>query len=263
VLLALGILFLGLVGSAQHTYALYYDRSGGGDLEINFLNTSPTPATIALGVYDAWGRVLHEESVQLRPFDAAYRRLGESIAWEDTNWGLIRVESARLLALGLEYFDADGELTTVDTIAQALPASAPDVRFQLVGYYNQTSDAATGVTLINPWDTAVTCSAKIYDADGKLLYEEELTIDPYNAEYGPFEELIGTSSYHFGLVEVESVGYPIVMALEHYGRGWSGLEIDNIMPLITVAPPPAPSPEAPPEVPPEVPPSAPSKGKGS
>lgn len=258
VLLALGVLFLGLVGSAQYIYALYYDRSGGGDLEVNFLNTSPASATFALGVYDAWGRVLAQESAQLAPLDTGYWRLGESIAAEDVNWGLVRVESDGPLALGLEYFDADGELTTVDTIAQELPAPAPDVRFRLVGYYNQVGDAATEITLINPWDTAVTCSAKIYDADGKLIYEEELTINPYEAEFGPFEDLIGTSSYHFGLVEVESVGYPLVAALEHYGRGWSGLEIDNLMPLIAVAPPAAP----PPEAPPEAPPSAPSKGKG-
>ncbi|MGC9530044.1 MAG: hypothetical protein ACP5G2_05425, partial [Candidatus Bipolaricaulaceae bacterium] len=64
--------------------------------------------------------------------------------------------------------------------------------------------------------------------DGETLHEEDLTLGPHESEYIDLEDLLGHGPYLWGLVDVEMAGRAVLLAVEYYGRGASGLEIDNI-----------------------------------
>ncbi|HEU68329.1 MAG TPA: hypothetical protein ENN53_03820 [Candidatus Acetothermia bacterium] len=219
-MLALG----GVLACGQYLYAFYYDRSGGQDLEMNFLCTMPSPAQVRVSVYDAYGTQLWTRSQTLAPYGGAFVQLGRYVPAGDAHWGVATVESDVPLVIGLEYL-LDGELVSIDHISQTVPELDPEESYWLGGYWTQVGDAATGIVVMNPWNDAVAYYITIYRQDGVVLYEEELGLGPHESTFYDLDGTFGHGAYLWGLVDVEMAGKAVVVAVEYYGRG---LEVDNI-----------------------------------
>lgn len=226
--LVLAVLSLGLAAGAQHIYAVYYDRSLGGDLDINFLNPNTGEVGVKIRIYDAYGDLVLEDSFTLSPHNAAYGTLSQLVPEEGENWGLILAESTAPIAIGLEYYEAGGDLVTVETIASALPSPVEGGHYVLLGYYTQAGEASTGIVLMNPWGDPVGCAVSVYDSSGNLLHQEGVELGAHEAEYGDLTDVVGSDGEKWGLIKIESTGAPVAVALEYYGRSHAGLEIDNL-----------------------------------
>lgn len=224
--LVLALLFLwgGVFACGQYLYAFYYDRSGGQDLEMNFLGTRPSPAQVRVSVYDAYGTQLWMRSQTLPPYGGAFVQLGRYVPAGDAHWGVATVESDIPLVIGLEYL-LKGELVSIDHISQTVPELDPEERYGVGGYWTGVGDAATGIVVMNPWDEAAGCSVTIYRQDGAVLHVEELKLGPYESAFYDLAAAFGHGAYLWGVVEVTMAGRGVVVAVEYYGRG---LEVDNI-----------------------------------
>ncbi len=212
---------------AQHSYAFYYDLSGGRDLEINFLNPMFDSATFVITVYDAFGSRLWSASETLGSAEAGFVFLGDVVPRTDTSWGLATVNSTRPLILGLEY-SLDGETVSIDTILSEIPSLDSSDPFWTGAYYSQAGNSRTAAIVMNPWPESTACTVNVYNRSGYSLYSRELTLAEYEAEYIDLTGMLGTGTLVWGLIDITMQYRSVVLALEHYGRGCSGLFIQNV-----------------------------------
>jgi hypothetical protein len=227
VVLMAAMLLVGVVAVAQYHYAFYYDATSGHDLEINLINPLDIPNQLTMTVHDAYGGELWSVSDELAPTQAGYVRVGESLPASNYPWGVVTVDSAYQLLIGLEYMQ-DGELVSIDTISSEVPVLDPSEPFWLGAYYNQVGDSATGFIVMNPWSTTASCSVAVYNSNGGQVYTQDFVLGPFEAEYVPLESAVGTGNLLWGLLDVQMQDRSVVLAVEYRGRGCSGLEIDNV-----------------------------------
>jgi len=199
------VALIGVGASAQYHYAFYYDTTGGQDLEVNLLNAMPRENGFALSAHDAYGGEL----------------------WSTEGTGVVTVDSVEQLVIGLEYFMED-ELVAIDTIYREAPALNPNEDFWLGAYYNQVGESETALIVMNPWETTGGCTIVVRSSDGQTLYQSDFVLGPHESEYVPLTNEIGHGNLLWGFVDVRMTGQSVVLALEYYGRGCAGLEIDNV-----------------------------------
>jgi len=228
-ILAIGVIVLsvGLAAMGQFHYAFYYDLSGGQDLEVDLLNTMPWDNDIAIEVHDAYGGLVWDSSGTVGAYAATYVRLSDSIASANTNWGVVIVNSTDRLIIGLEYYK-DGVIVSMGTIYAEVPSVDPAEPFWLGAYYTQVGGAETAYIVMNPWAVTVQCSVTAYNADGAAVHSRDFVLSPYESEYVSLTAMTGSGSLVYGLLDVRMEGQVVVLALEHTGRGCSGLEIVNV-----------------------------------
>jgi hypothetical protein len=212
---------------AQHQYAFYYDLSGGQDLEINFLNPMFDSATFVITVYDAFGSRLWSESETLGTAEAGFVFLGDMVPRTDASWGLATVNSTRPLILGLEY-SLNGEIVSIETILSEVPSLDTDDPFWTGAYYSQAGDSRTAAIVMNPWPESTAFIVNVYNRSGYTLYSRELSLGAYEAEYIDLTGMLGSGSLVWGLIDITMQYHSVVLALEYYGRGCSGLFIQNV-----------------------------------
>ena len=221
------VLSIGFVAMGQFHYAFYYDLSGGQDLEVNLINTMPWANDVFMAVHDAYGEEIWSTTAELTGYEPAYVRLGENIAGDDYNWGVVTVDSSDRLIIGLEYFK-DGLLISIDTVYIETPVLNPDEQFWLGTYYTQVGDAETAYIVMNPWASIASCSVAVYDANGEPIYSEDFVLGPYEAEYVSLRDAVGSGGLAWGFLDVSMEDVSVIIAVEYSGRGCSGLEIDNV-----------------------------------
>jgi len=221
------VALIGVGASAQYHYAFYYDTTGGQDLEVNLLNAMPRENGFALSAHDAYGGELWSTEGTITGNHAAVIRLGDYVPASDLAWGVVTVDSVEQLVIGLEYFMED-ELVAIDTIYREAPALNPNEDFWLGAYYNQVGESETALIVMNPWETTGGCTIVVRSSDGQTLYQSDFVLGPHESEYVPLTNEIGHGNLLWGFVDVRMTGQSVVLALEYYGRGCAGLEIDNV-----------------------------------
>jgi len=187
----------------------------------------PRVNEVAIEVHDAYGGLIWDTSGTVAEYASAYVRLGDNIQSAAANWGVVIVDSTDRLIIGLEYYK-DGLLVSMGTIYAQVPEIDPNEPFWLGAYYTQVGDAETAYIVMNPWATTARCTITAYDADGAAVDSQEFVLGPYESEYVQLTTVIGTGSLMYGLLDVRMEGQVVVLALEHTGRGCSGLEIVNV-----------------------------------
>lgn len=227
-LLAIGLVaLLGVAAVAQFHYAFYYDITGGQDVEINILNPMFSSTDFVISVYDAFGTEIWSAIDSLTSAQAGYVRLGDNVAYDDYTWGVVTVDSNDRLIIGIEYM-MDDELVSVDTVVTEVPELNSFETYWLGTYYSQVGDSETAFIVMNPWAVTTTCTVTAYNSDSISVYERDFVLSPYESEYVNLTAVLGTSSLLWGLLDVRMDEQAVVIALEYYGRGCSGLEIDNV-----------------------------------
>lgn len=226
VFLALMVL-AGVTAGAQYHYAFYYDATGGQDVEVNVLNTMPTNNSIALSVHDAYGAEIWSFTGELDGNGAGFISIGDYVSGADYAWGVVTVDSVERVVIGVEYF-LDGEIVSIDTIDAEVPVLDPSEPFWLGTYYNQVGDASTAFIVMNPWASTASCTITAYNSNGGTVYDRDFVLGPYESEYVPLGDSIGSGTLLWGLLDVQMEGRAVILGLEYSGRGAGGLEIDNI-----------------------------------
>jgi len=225
-LIAISVLF-GVVANGQYHYAFYYDTTGGQDLEVSLLNTMPRDNGFTVTVHDAYGGELWSLGGSLAPNQAVPLRLADYLPASEFAWGVVTVDSAEQLVIGLEYF-LDEKLISIDTIYREAPVLNPNEDFWLGAYYNQVGSSETALIVMNPWATTGGCSITVRTSDGTTVYQQEFVLGPHESEYIPLTDELGHGNLLWGFVDVGMSGQSVILAVEYYGRGCAGLEIDNI-----------------------------------
>lgn len=218
---------VGLAAAAQYQYAFYHDNTPGRDVEINLLNTMPWAVDVAITVYDAYGDLVWFDSGTIGANASGFWTLSDYVASYGSNWGVVTVESSERLLIGLEYFSG-GELVSVDTVYSELPELASTELFWLGTYYTQVSPASSGMILMNPWDSPAACTVTAYDTTGEAVFSQDFVLAPHEAVFGDLTDVLGHGAYMWGLLDVQMQDRAVILAMEYYGRGCSGIEIDNI-----------------------------------
>jgi len=217
---------IGVTASAQHHYAFYYDTTQGQDVEVNILNTMPEGTGFVLTVHDAYGGEVWSTHGSLIGNQAAVIRLGNYVPASETAWGVVTVEGTNQLIIGIEYL-LNENLISVDTIYNEVPTlTAED--FWLGAYYNQVGTAGTSLIVMNPWTTTGGCTVIVRSSDGKTVYQHDFVLGPHESDYISLTDEIGHGNLLWGFVDVKMTGQAVILALEYYGRGCAGLEIDNV-----------------------------------
>jgi len=218
---------IGVGASAQYYYAFYYATVGDQDLEINIINTMPRENVFILTAHDAYGGEVWSTQGSLSANQAAVIRLGDYVSPSDIAWGVVTVEGAEQLVVGIEYF-LNEKLISVDTIYNEAPVLNSSEEFWLGAYYNQVGAAGTSLIIMNPWTTTGGCTVIVHSSDGKTVYQHDFVLGPHESDYISLTDELGHGNLLWGFVDIGMTGQSVILALEYYGRGCAGLEIDNV-----------------------------------
>jgi hypothetical protein len=217
----------GLGAAAQFHYAFDYDLPAGQDVEINVMNPMFGPTDFMLTVHDAYGAAIWSVSDTLASAESGYVVLSERVPYADYPWGVVTVDSADRLIFGLEYYKND-QLVSIDSVVTEVPELNTYETFWLGSYYSQVGYSETAFIVMNPWATTTSCTIRAYDNSGYNVYSQDFTLSPYESEYVELKDAIGSGGSLWGLLDVTMQYHAVVIALEYYGRGCSGLVIDNV-----------------------------------
>jgi hypothetical protein len=221
------LVLVGFCAVAQYHYAFYYDITGGQDVEVNLINPMFTPTDFIMTVHDAYGTEIWATADSLTSAESGYVRLGDNVPYGDLAWGVVTVESNDRLIIGIEYL-YDDEVISIDTVVTRVPDLGSFETYWLGTYYSQVGDSETAFIVMTPWPVTTVCTVAAYNSESVKVYERDFTLGAYESEYVDLTSVLGSSGLLWGLLDVEMQGQAVVIALEYYGRGCSGLEIDNV-----------------------------------
>jgi hypothetical protein len=221
------VALVGLCAVSQYHYAFYYDITGGQDVEVNVLNPMFGTTSFVMTVHDAFGAEIWATSGSLASAESGFVRLGDSVPYDDLAWGVVTVESNDRLIIGIEYL-YDGEVISIDTVVTEVPDLNSFETYWLGTYYSQARNSETAFIVMNPWPVMAQCTIAAYNSESVRLYEREFSLGAYESEFVNLTSVLGSSGLLWGLLDVEMHGQAVVIAVEYYGRGCSGLEIDNV-----------------------------------
>lgn len=224
VLLLAALVLASAVALAEEPYAFYYDRTPGRDVIVNVLNPAIQDVDYQITVYGAQGELLWSGSGVLEGLSGRYFSLGQLVPAGEGHWGLMIVECATPLIIGLEYIWEES-LVSVDHITQRVPKLEQGVPYWLGAYHAQPEGRSTGLIVLNPWPDMASCTVSVYRQDGIVLYETTLSLAPHSSSFVNLSTVIGQGPFMWGLVDVEMADRAVVMALEYYGES---VEVDNV-----------------------------------
>jgi hypothetical protein len=223
---ALLVVCLGVAAFGQHTYAFYYNLLDGRDLDVNVMNTEDAIADYFISVYDPWGMLLWFEAYQLQPLMSSFHLIGDHVPAD--NWGVVVIESTTRLVMGLEYYYGMIGPVSLDNIYEEAPDIVPGVAYWAGAYFSIVGDAETGIILMNPWNVTSTCRLIVHMQSGEIVYEEDFVFSPYESFYIYLSDYLVKGMYSWGFADVLMTDSGIILAMDYFGRGCSGLEVDNI-----------------------------------
>jgi len=221
------LILVGFCAVSQYHYAFYYDITGGQDVEVNLINPMFSSTDFVITVHDAYGAEIWAMTGSLASAEAGYVRLGDHVPYDDLAWGVVTVDSDDRLIIGIEYL-YDGEVISIDTVVTRVPDLNSFETYWLGTYYSQVGDSETAFIVMNPWPVTVACTVTAYNRESVRVYERDFRLGAHESEYVNLTSVLGSSGLLWGLLDVEMHGQAVVIALEYYGRGCSGLEIDNV-----------------------------------
>ena len=212
---------------ANYTYAFYYDRSPGRDLDFNIFNPMPDPTSYTISVYDAYGDRACWLTGDLSGFDSTFYTMSDHTSASGSRWGIAVIASTQRLVIGLEY-KKNGELVSLDNIYREVPDLIPGVPYWSGGYYCTVGNSDTLLILLNPSNSRATVTWGMYDQSGDMLFADIVTLSAHESTFVRLGQHAGSSSYSWGFVDIMMEDAPVIVAMEYTGRGADGLEIDNI-----------------------------------
>lgn len=212
--LLLGLLVFGVAAQAEHSYAFYYSRAAGQDLEITLLNTTTTASTYRIDVYDAWGTPLWEQTGSLSAHDAAFYLTGASVPEGGVNWGVVTVVSEAPFVIGLEYY-LRGELRAVDVVTRELTAPEGEAVHQIAAYHTQVPGAFTSLLVMNPLDQPASARLIVYKSDGTPIHETAIELAAHESNSYNLAQTVGQGSRLWGLAEVIVEEGSVVVACKY------------------------------------------------
>jgi hypothetical protein len=186
-----------------------------------------TTTRFAMTVYDAYGDQLWSMADSLASAESGYVRLGDNVPYDDSAWGVVVVESNDRLIIGIEYL-LDEEIISIDTVVTQVPALNSFETYWLGTYYSQVGTSETALIVMNPWPVETSCTVAAYNSESVKVYERNFSLAAYESDYVDLTDVLGSSGLLWGLLDVTMQRQAVVIALEYYGRGCSGLEIDNV-----------------------------------
>ena len=221
------VVLVGFCAVSQYHYAFYYDITGGQDVEVNVLNPMFTPTNFVMTVHDAFGAEIWATAGSLASAQSGFVRLGGNVPYDDDAWGVVNVESDDRLIIGIEYL-YDDEIISIDSIVTEVPALNSFETYWLGTHYSQVGESETAFIVMNPWPVTTACTVTAYNSESVRIYERDFSLGAYESEYVALTSVLGSSGLLWGLLDVKMQGQAVVIAVEYYGRGCSGLEIDNV-----------------------------------
>jgi len=224
-LLIIGI--AGIAAVADYTYAFYYDRSPGRDLDFNLFNTMPDRCSYTISIYDAYGDRAKWLNGNLGPYDITFYTMSDLTSSSGSRWGVAVVSSSQRLVIGLEY-KKNNRLVSLDNIYREIPYFTPGEPYWAGAYYCTIGDSDTLMILLNPTSSYATVLWAAYDTAGDLVMADTVTLSAHESEYIRLGQYTGSATYSWGFVDIKMEGSPVVVAMEYTGRGCDELEIDNI-----------------------------------
>lgn len=221
-----GLSLLVAAESFPFLYAFYYDMRSGQDLTIKMLGTTPLRSDYWIKIYDQ-NRTLRWDTVGVVDgYGAEYWTLSSSMSNLQNSWGVITVETATTLVIGLEYFK-DGRPIAVDVIYRPVPELTPGEPSYLGTYY--TYDVWTEspeLVVMNPWDVSTTATVTIYDQFGRFKREVWVDLGPHQSKIIDLTE--GMVYGWWGLLDVEMSGHAVVVALRYFTSSGDLFSVKNI-----------------------------------
>jgi len=221
-LLTLGIAFS--AGAGQ--YALYYACTDSQDTALVLMNSGGGETYYTLKIYDAYGTLLEASSGDLDGFESDYQVLSGLVGNKDTNWGLVIVETPGIMTTGIETFVNGGWQASENVTDPVAGGNGATYYWYSLNYAN-TSDQATGVAVVNPYDSPVAGTLFVYDSFGKQAVSVDILLDPHESEYFALRNLVSQSDSMWGAIDIKATA-PIVVAGEYFSSDGTLLNVDEI-----------------------------------
>lgn len=221
-LLTLGIAFS--AGAGQ--YALYYACTDSQDTALVLMNSGGGETYYTLKIYDAYGTLLEASSGDLDGFESDYQVLSGLVGNKDTNWGLVIVETPGIMTIGIETFVNGGWQASENVTDPVSGGNGATYYWYSLNYAN-TSDQATGVAVVNPYDSPVAGTLFVYDSFGKQAVSVDILLDPHESEYFALRNLVSQSDSMWGAIDIKATA-PIVVAGEYFSSDGTLLNVDEI-----------------------------------
>ena len=225
---AIALLLVAGIGviTVARTYALYYDCSQDQDTSLVVMNSYGAETYYTVKIYDAYGSLLEAISGDLVGFESDYHILSGLIDWGETTWGLVLVETPKILTIGVETF-VNGAWSSSDNIVDAVPE---DIDYTYYWYglnYSNTPDQTTGIVIVNPNDFPAAATLFIHDSFGVQQEAIDVVLDPHETDYYNSTTILDVAIHMWGVVDVKAT-VPIVIAAEYFGVDGVLLNVDQI-----------------------------------
>ena len=222
ILLSLGI----AVSVTGAEYAVYYASTDSQDTALVIMNSGGKETYYTLKVYNAYGTLIDAVSGDLDGFESDYKVISDIVGHKDTNWGLAIIETPGILTLGIETFVNDGWQASENVTDPVTGGNGATYYWYGLNYAN-TSDQATGIAVVNPYDTPVAGTLFVYDSFGNKVYSTDILLDPHESEYYALRELVSKEDSMWGAVDLKMTA-PVVVAGEYFASDGTLLNVDEI-----------------------------------
>ena len=224
-LLTIIIIGIGISVSATQ-YAVYYASTEQQDTALILMNSGGNETYYTLKIYDAYGSLLDAVSGDLAPFESDYHVVSDIVGNAATYWGLALVETPGIMTIGLETF-VDKGWQASENVTDAVMTDVTAKYYWYGLNYANTSDQATGVVAVNPFDTPVAGKFFVYDASGNQVHSEDFLLDPHESTYFALRKLLTTADSMWGAIDIKATA-PIVVAGEYFAANGTLLNVDEI-----------------------------------
>jgi len=229
----LPVLLLGLAlvapGAWGRTYIAYHDSTEGHSTAVVVTNLGEPETSVVLTAYDSAGEEILSTNVDLGSFTSEALFLEELL--EETSgrtWGLLRAETEGRIALAI-WIGAEGNWLAIENVSvQMTNARAYDYSgYWMTTNYANTSSRSTGLSLVNPYDAAVTGQIYIYDADGGAQLTLPFDLPPYSSAFVLLSDRLDVGSSIWGMIDI-SCELPVLLVTEYLSASGDLIDVDLV-----------------------------------
>ena len=222
-----GLLLTGVgVGLNAAEYALYYACTDTQDTALVIMNSGGKATYYTIKVYDAYGTLLEAASGDLNGYESDYQVLSDLVGTGDTNWGLAIVESPGILTIGIETF-VNGGWQASENVTDPVNGGNGATYYWYGLNYANTADQASGVAVVNPYDSPVAGTLFVYDSFGNQVDSTDILLDPHESDYFALRNLVSQSDSMWGVIDIKATA-PIIVAGEYFAADGTLLNVDEI-----------------------------------
>jgi hypothetical protein len=219
------------IAASARAYSTYYTCLPGSVTAVVVTNASEYESgeAFALTVYDSKGQELHSLTRGLAAYESTAIFLNDLIeAPDEYSWGLITIDGAVLLHVGVWIGTGSSWLSISNVSSESLAMQELDVAYYWYGAdYANTEHRRAGIGLVNPADKTVVGTVYVYSASGELLDSNDFKLAARRSAYFNPETILPVQEDSWGLIDVR-VTDPILVVSEYYDSEEMLLDVDII-----------------------------------